>query len=373
MQAWHKHYPWNVSGFFMLVYTSMYKVHPALAPGAFAAGILYEAFLRARNGLYAQGLLHQHRLAKPVISIGNLTMGGSGKTPLVIHVARILAELGFVPAILSRGYGRDKSGQEHIVPPGEKIPAAETTLGDEPALIRRHLPFVWMGISKNRCRTGAVLSRQPMRAVFLLDDGFQHRRLHRDLDIVIIDTSQPLASNRVFPRGTLREPLSELRRCHMVVLNGEPESAHTVECEVRKIHPLARIHHCRQTIRALVPFASWRLGQEPAEHSGGALSAFLAAALGNPERFRRDVLQLGIDVRGVRFFRDHYPIRPKDWLECAADARSKRADALIITEKDAVKIWHPPDFPLLVAVQETGLTDGQGFQGVLRDCLRECE
>ena len=357
----------------MLVYISMYKVHPALAPAAFAAGILYEAFIRARNGLYAQGLPHQHRLTKPVISIGNITMGGSGKTPMVIHVARILAELGFVPAILSRGYGRDKPGQEHIVPPGEKIPAVEATLGDEPALIRRHLPFVWMGISKNRCLAGAVISRQPMRAAFLLDDGFQHRRLHRDLDIVIIDSSQPLASNHVFPRGTLREPLSELRRCHVVVINGEPESAPPVESEVRNIHPSVRIYHCRQKIRALVPFASWQLGQGPAEHSGGALSAFLAAALGNPERFRRDVRQLGIDVRGVRFFRDHYPIRPKDWLACAAEAHNKRADALIITEKDAVKISHPPDFPLLVAVQETGMADGQGFQGVLRDCLKECE
>ncbi len=355
----------------MLVYISMYKVHPALAPGAFAAGILYEVFIRARNRLYAQGLLHPHRLMKPVVSIGNITMGGSGKTPLVIHVARILAELGFVPAILSRGYGRDKPGQVHIVPPGEKIPATETTLGDEPALIRRHLPFVWMGISKNRCRAGEILSRQPMRFVFLLDDGFQHRRLRRDLDMVIVDSSQPLGSNRIFPRGTLREPLSELRRCHVVVIHGEPVSAGPAESEIRKIHPSARIYRCRQTIRTLVPFAHWQSGQETEGYSGGTPPAFLAAAIGNPERFERDVRQLGIDVRGVRFFRDHSRIRSRDWLECAADARSKGADALITTEKDAVKISYPPDFPIMVAVQETGITDAQGFQGVLRDCLKE--
>jgi tetraacyldisaccharide-1-P 4'-kinase len=193
------------------------------------------------------------------------------------------------------------------------------------------------------------------------------------MDIVIIDPSQHLASNRVFPRGTLREPLSGLRRSHVVVINGMPGegSADAVEVEIRSVHGQADIFYCSQTIQSLVSFPSWYEAGEFGTPTEAASSAYLATALGNPERFRRDVQRLGIDVRGVKIFPDHCRLRHKDWLDCANEARSKGADTIITTEKDAVKMSHAPDFPLLVAVQSTRISDSEAFQKILEGCVEE--
>lgn len=348
----------------------MDRVPSALARVAYIPALVFEALVRARGGLYSAALLPRRRLPAPVISIGNMTMGGSGKTPLVICVAQILLKLGLTPAILTRGYGRVRSGESHILSPGERVPSPASTLGDEPALIRRHLPSTWMGVSKDRFLAGTIISKRGPHVVFVLDDGFQHRRLHRDLDIVIIDSSQPLRSNRVFPRGTLREPASGLSRCDLVVINDSNDASRCVEEEIRDIKCDATIFRCKQTIRPLVPFVSWH------ESAGETdmvppKSAYLVGALGNPERFRSDVRRLGIDIKGARFFRDHYKPTSKDWQACIEQARRSGVEALITTEKDAVKIGQNPDFPLLVAVQSTEISDAHGFETVLKTKIEE--
>jgi len=351
----------------------MHKVPSTLEPFAAIPGVLFEIAVRLRNRFYASGLLAPRRLPAPVISIGNITMGGAGKTPLVIYLARTLAELGFNPVVLSRGYGRERPNESHVLVPGHSIPNAASLIGDEPALIRRHVPDAWMGISKNRIATGHSIAKQLKRPAFILDDGFQHRRLYRDLDIVVVDRSQPLRANRIFPVGTLREPLAELRRCHMVILNGPygrlaPDPK---EAEVREFHPEARIFSCAQTIRYLIPFPSWREGRTAGDAGERPRSVYLVAAVGNPERFDRDVRQLGIEVRGMRFFADHYAPNPGEWRVCSREAHAKGAEALLITEKDAVKISRPPDFPLKVAVQETVLSDAGAFEQVLKRHVEE--
>src|SRR5262249_3227851 len=160
--------------------------------------------------------------------------------------------------------------------------------------------------------------------------------------------------NRVFPRGTLREPLTGLERAHIILLNGryQGSEADPVEVCVKAVNPRARILHCVQRVEALVPYASWRRLQEAGSDTDPD-SAFLVAAVGNPERFRGDIEALGVRIAGSRFFRDHQPLTPGALLECAKEARSSRAEALITTEKDAVKLPRPPDFPLLVSIQST--------------------
>jgi len=148
-----------------------------------------------------------------------MTTGGTGKTPLAIYTAKKISELGWTPIILSRGYGRPGSGIERIVSPGEPIKHPVPSMGDEPALIRRHVPEAWFGISTDRYSVGKMIETRAAKAVFILDDGFQHRKLYRDLDLVIIDPIQTLKSNRMLPRGTLREPVSGLRRSHAIILN----------------------------------------------------------------------------------------------------------------------------------------------------------
>ncbi len=352
----------------------MQRIPAGLKPLLFLPGLAFEGLIRARCALYASGLLQKRTLDAPVVSIGNITMGGTGKTPLVIHVAQILEKQGFRPAILSRGYGRSNPNRSWIISPGDKIALPAGILGDEPALIRRRVPSAHMGISPNRFQAGSVLAKQPGKVAFVLDDGFQHLRLHRDLDVVIIDGGQPLASNRVFPRGTLREPLSQLRRCHMIVINDPCEEGRyeAVVEEIRHVHSRAPVFRCRQKIRSFIPFSAW---QDGAADAGSPLAAvkraYLVAALGNPQRFERDIRGMGISVQGKNFFRDHYRLEPGDWTRCSAEARARHAEAIIITEKDAVKISHPPDYPLLVAVQSTEVSDAAEFEQILTKGVEE--
>jgi tetraacyldisaccharide 4'-kinase len=345
----------------------------ALAPLVYIPGLMYEALVRGRNRLYALSLLTPHRLTAPVISVGNITMGGTGKTPLAIYLAQTLLKLGFTPAILTRGYGRQAPNESYMLAPGKLTPNSAQTLGDEPALIRRHVPEAWMGISKNRLVTGQEIAKQAKRPVFILDDGFQYRRLFRDLDIVIIDPIQPLKANRMVPRGTLREPVSELRRCHVVMINGAVNQGESdsIAVEIHGLQEKGQIFYCGQSIRTLIPWSAWN--EDSADHSAGTRiqSAYLVAAVGNPERFARDVRQLGIEVRGTGIFADHYWLKPKDWQACTETARSKSVDAIVITEKDAIKISQPPDFPLLVAVQSTEVLNPSVFEQVLKNSIEE--
>jgi tetraacyldisaccharide 4'-kinase len=344
----------------------MQRIPPALAPMLCVPGLLYESLVRTRNGLYTAGVLPRRHLPGPVLSVGNITMGGTGKTPLVLYIAQVLTQRGFRLAILTRGYKRARSTETCILAPGEGVLSAARILGDEPAVMRRHISSAWMGISKNRFRAGSIISQKLRQAVFILDDGFQHRRLYRDLDIVILDRSQALQSNCVFPRGTLREPLSGLHRCQAIVLNGtRDEDAGDARIEeIARHHPKISIFCCSQTIESLVPLAAWDAMDFSAE-APQPYSAYLVAALGNPRRFEQDVRRLGIDVRGVKFFPDHYWPAPADWRACAEDARNKHAEAIITTEKDAVKIFQPPDFPVMVSIQSTCLSDARAFEAML--------
>jgi tetraacyldisaccharide 4'-kinase len=349
----------------------MQKVPSGLAPALFIPGLMYEGLIRARNRLHSSGWLRRQSLPGPVISVGNITMGGTGKTPLVLFIAHALEALGFQPAILSRGYGRIEPQKCHLIAPGDVVLSPAETLGDEPALIRRRIPTAYFGIAPNRFQAGDRLAKRMLSPVFVLDDGFQHRRLARDLDIVLLDSSQPLRSNRVFPRGTLREPLSGLHRCPVLMINdsGNGKSPESMITEVRQYAPKAAVFTCRQGIQSLVPYPAWAGGVGENAVPDGPV--YLATAIGNPERFEWSIRELGIRTCGTKFFRDHYRLKQKDWAECVHDAKRKGAGAIVVTEKDAIKISSAPAFPLLVAVQSTAVSDPREFELVLKRCLEE--
>jgi tetraacyldisaccharide 4'-kinase len=238
--------------------------------------------------------------------------------------------------------------------------------------MRLHVPGLWLGISPDRYEVGLQISKRTEHSVFILDDGFQHRRLRRNLDLLVIDRTQPLASNRMLPLGSLREPLAGLRRADIVVLNGHPEAGLDEPGEeiMGRIKPNGNIFHCIQRIERLVSFAEWR-EKGPAAPGRDVGSAFLVAAIGNPQRFLQDVRTLGIDIRGSRFFRDHHRLSLSDWHACAGEARRLGAESMIATEKDAVKVICPLDVPLLVAIQSTQLDEQAVLERMLAAMTKE--
>ena len=333
----------------------------------FVPGLIFEILVRVRNRMYDASLLPRLKLPHAVISVGNLTLGGSGKTPLVIHLAQTISRIGGTPVLLSRGYGRAVRSPV-ILPPGEDTRNPAQLLGDEPALVRQHVPGLWLGISPNRYAVGMQIARHEARPLFILDDGFQHRRLERNLDLLIIDRSQPLACNRMPPRGSLREPLAGLRRADIVVINGihDKQNCDPVEAVIRKIKPEATVLHCVQQIDRLISFSDWKEKGAAGEPCRALEPAFVMAAIGNPDRFCGDVRALGIDIRGARFFRDHFRMQARELLSCAAEAQAAGARVLITTEKDAIKLDGVIDFPLLVAVQSVHLFEQVELERRLR-------
>jgi len=359
----------------------MYKPCQALVPFLYFPGIIYQSVVFLRNRAFDAGYIPVYNMTPPVVSVGNLTMGGTGKTPFVIYLAALIKKIGFDTAILTRGYGRRGLEKTVVLSPGENVDFTAYRIGDEPALIRRRLPETWLGISSDRISAANAISRRhgsDDRMVFILDDGFQRRSIHRDLDIVMIDPAQLPGDDRMFPMGGLLEPVSELRRTRIIVINGtglinapENKNAHVdaIVKNLRKYSPDADYFHCVQQIQKIIPFSDWLDFEAPHRVTGLPGTALLVAAIGNPERFMRDIKSIGIETLGCAFFRDHAVIDKKDWEVCVNAARKVKSEAIIITEKDAVKISSPPDYPLFVAVQTTDIPEVKNFCEILHRCI----
>ena len=356
----------------------MYKRFSAFTPFLYVPGILYRAGLNLHNRAFETGFMPVYTLPQPTISVGNLTLGGTGKTPFVIYLAVLLKEMGAITAVLTRGYGRIQARKTIILSPDDNSHFSAQQIGDEPSLLRRRLPETWFGISANRFSTANSISQQKNpekkdgRFIFVLDDGFQHRKIHRDLDIVLIDQNQPPYSERLFPLGSLREPVAQLRRANVVVINGivspdatktKNDSVSVIKEKLRIYAPDAEFFHCFQPIQDIIPYYTWIDAQKQSPSISDIKTAFLAAAIGNPYRFKQDIKGMGIEIRGCAFFRDHAAI---DWKNCIKSAQKEGAEAIIITEKDAVKISRPPDFPLFVAIQTTVIPEAERFCQILQ-------
>ena len=290
---------------------------------------------------------------------------------MVIHTAETLRELGCATALLSRGYGRKGIRRVVLVDPGIEDSFSDQELGDEPALIRRRASWMWLGVSKDRYSAARKLLERSHDLTFVLDDGFQHRRLERTLDILVIDCSQPLSEGRVFPRGSLREPLAGMSRAQVIVLNmgsshAPPEG---LEPFLRSFNASAPLLHCRQTIHFIVPFHHWSKGTQVVRTAPPKGKAFLVAAIGNPKRFQLDAEHAGIETCGSRYYRDHSRIESQDWRSCAEAAQVRGADFLLTTEKDAIKVIDPPAYPLMVAVQSTCIQERAEFRSLLKHAL----
>jgi len=285
-------------------------------------------------GRARQARARERRLDFPVISVGNLSMGGTGKTPCVLHLAGLLRDAGHAPAILTRGYGRHALAGDLAVAPGARVSVEES--GDEPQIfVRSGLAAV--GIGADRARVAALLLERFPADVFLLDDGFQHVRLARDLDIVLIDALDPFGGGYVFPLGRLREPISSLSRAGAIVITRSQfcDLAPAIENAVRQANPNVPVFRAGIEPEAWVDAAtgaSCPLVRPPFRTAG----AF--CGLGNPQSFRRTLERLGVELTAWFEFDDHHRYRPGELRSMAHQAGAADSTALVTTEKDAVNL-----------------------------------
>lgn len=331
-------------------------------------GKLYGMGMEVRNRLYDGGVLRSHSLGARTVSIGNLTAGGTGKTPLVELTARILAENGEKVCILSRGYGRTEPRRRVIVSDGEKLLADAATSGDEPVELARKLLGQAIVIA-DADRVGAAAWARERFGItaFVLDDAFQHRRAKRDLDIVCIDATDPCGNGHVLPAGTLREPLKNIRRAGLVVVTRADlvGSVDPVVKQLRECGMDAPVVFASAKIRGLTKFADG-IASDLDGSRLCATNALTFAGIGNPSSFRKLLEKENLDIKGFEIFRDHHRYTQADISSLEQKARSLSASCLLTTAKDAVKLEGSKfGLPVFVVEIEVEISDLALFRSLV--------
>jgi tetraacyldisaccharide 4'-kinase len=325
---------------------------------------IYGIVVEIRKTLYQRGFFTSRRLPCKVISVGNITLGGTGKTPLVIALAKELLKRGIAVGILSRGYKGLKEKQGGIVSDGKRTYLTPDEAGDEPFMLARQLSGVPVLVGKKRYAMGIYAHERFGMDVLILDDGFQHLGVKRDVDIVLIDARRGFGNGRLFPRGPLREPLRCLSRASMLVLTkaGSSQTLAAIEGILRSHAPAALVYHSRYKPAFLLEAASGKI--VPPQAVGGK-RVFVFAGIADPEYFVYLLKELGADVVEEIHFPDHYNYELADLMMLRKQV--KRVDLYVTTEKDFVKLQRLPldDIPLYVLGIEQEMVEAQFYQEII--------
>ena len=295
-----------------------------------------------RGWLYDRAWLPIHRLPVPVISVGNLSVGGTGKSPMVAMVARTLAAGGASPAIVSRGHGGTHRAGARVVSSGDGARAQALEVGDEPVMLAGMLLGIPVIVSRRRAEGGDLAVSGFRAGCIILDDGFQHRQLARNLDLVLLDAGNPFGNGKLLPAGPLREPPSALGRAGAIVLTradrigSGPRQA--LEARIREHAPSVPIFHARTRALGLLDMRSRAMA--PVETLRG-MKVVCFAGIARPEAFFQDVESAGARVTAKLAFPDHHRFTPSDIKAIAAAASSSGADWLLTTEKDVARLAGP--------------------------------
>ncbi len=305
---------------------------PLARPLAWLLAKLYEFGVRVRLWLYAHGWLKTYRLPAPVISVGNLTVGGTGKTPCTAYLANLLTQSGFRVAILSRGYKRTTKGIVEVSD-GEHILCSPFEAGDEPYLLAQQCRGVRVVVGADRYAAGMRLWQRAHVDVFLLDDGYQHIRLHRDVNLALMDAQEDLTQAKLLPLGHWREPVASLSRADVVILTrASAECRAGFKPALQFAVPVMTATHELGELRRLpdddlTPLAQMKL--QP---------VFALTAIAQPERFIDDLRQNELNVVAQQTFADHHRYTLAEIQSVIAAAQSAGAAAILTTEKDAANL-----------------------------------
>ena len=336
---------------------------------------LYERAVQARLGLYRRRILRPQELGCPVVSVGNLTVGGTGKTPVAEMLARELQKRGRRVAILSRGYKsvprpfmqrlRNKLFKHRdlfpprIVSDGHSVLLDSRRAGDEPHMLAKNLPGVCVLVDKDRVKSGLHALRHFNSDILLLDDGLQYQRLRHRIDIVLVDRQSPFGNEHLLPRGTLREPPANLRRAsYIIVTKSGPAPDEALLARLRKLNRTAAIIECNHAPRH---WQDIKTGEKfPLDHLRGRHVGAMSG-IARPESFEEGVHQLGATVEITKAFADHHRFTKKEILRFLEWCDRRSLDALVTTEKDAVRFpdIDNPAVPMLFLSVEIEILRGR--------------
>lgn len=324
---------------------------------------MYYLIQKGREKLYAAGIIKPERAAIPTLSIGNIAMGGSGKTPFVIYFASLLASMGYRPAVVSRGYKGSYDSEFLMVSDrNDSGPLCDPVqCGDEPYMIASRLPEAAVIVARKRIVGCREAVRSTAANVVILDDGFQHMQLYRDLDIVMVNGDE----DRMFPMGSLREPISALARGDIFI---------TREAQETHRGPLTKTFHGKPTFKynvypeALMTGSSNDTLEDCAILEGRPVT--LVSGIANPTRFKETAKNLGWKVVDHKVFPDHYTWSEAELLKMI---RSTKSDGLVFTEKDWVKLPNRvKEEPTVAALRiNLKISDEAPFKDLIRSCLNK--
>ncbi len=308
----------------------------------------YCLIINFRNWLYDQKILPAVKLPCPVISVGNITVGGTGKTPCVIMLAKMLQRNGFRPAVLSRGYGGKSARSVNIVADGHKILLKSKTSGDEALLIAQSLEGVPVITGSQRIVTGRAAINQFGTNVLICDDAFQHRKIFRDIDLVLLDSQNQPGNDHILPRGRLREPIAGLRRAGAFVITrtGEGPQANNIIgkwAQAGNIPVFMSIHKPKDIIKG-DNSRQWPISGL----KGKNVCAFCGIA--KPESFKNTLLAAGAQVLFFDIFSDHHRYGENQLGKIKNQFIDCHADFLITTQKDAIHLQEFPEFLNIICI-----------------------
>ena len=327
--------------------------------------LIYEQLVNLKLTMYRWGWAKKERLDCYVISLGNVTVGGTGKTPTAQHLAREISDMGYRVAILNRGYRAKWRGEVGIVSDGRTLKMDAETAGDEAFMLAKHLPNVPVLIGAQRAVTGRYAIEHFGAEVAILDDGYQHWQLARDMDILLVDAVNVFGNGYLLPRGTLREPLSHIDRADVCLMTKVDQAAPGAIAHIWETFRsynqdglvLESIHQPRQFVRLSDWYEDIAAGGVPVTEMEGK-KVLAVSAIGNPASFEQTLADLGIEMVESMRYPDHHDYGERDMAEVLYRAETLGVEAIVITEKDAVKVpgdvvrakWRIPMYVISVEV-----------------------
>ncbi len=350
----------------------------------FILSLIYEQLVNLKLLAYKLGISGKQKLNCYVISLGNITVGGTGKTPTAQRLARDIRDLGYKVVILNRGYRAKWHGEVGIVSDGKKLQMTAAEAGDEAFMLAKHLPNVPVLIGAERALTGKYAIEHFGAEVAILDDGYQHWQLERDLDILLVDAVNVFGNGYILPRGTLRESMSHISRADVCLITkvdqAEAGAVEDIRKTVGKYNSAAQVVESIHQPRCFIQLSDWfeNLAQEGiAIEKISGKKVMAVSAIGNPASFERTLTDMGAEVIESLRYPDHHEYTMKEMQEVLQQADALDAEAIVITEKDAVKIpeevaqanWSIPIFVICVEVKfQVG---GEEFKADLQHRLSE--